>query len=415
MSEEKAGDKAASLPAAERNKERRGEASKDLSTAADHHRARTDSSSTYIHSSGYVSSSDNQNMRIGSNSDKQAAMTENGLLSADEGLGNDERASRSASKYRNDSRHPNRDGSDVRPAGNMSDHDQLNNSNSRHSGGLHTQNQQQQHQKRGTPSTEGDRKGCVHDNDKDNESSQQQSHRSANNISSRSRQNSLEELQQQQRGTAHSSYSERERKERSRRTSEAVTDRRPDRLMKGEGRHYSPSSHHHQQQHEERNVYSNVSAANVGSNHKSTRSVSPNKPRIGEQTVASGAAAVELTNDTRRQQHHLDPNTAATAASVARTTARNCGGNSNSSSSRRRLESMLRNDSLSSDPSDCTRPPPPRPHKHKVNKRLRQFSLSSSEDDLPTTSECTSCEEQEIESESISERGIGNERTRLID
>lgn len=77
---------------------------------------------------------------------------------------------------------------------------------------------------------------------------------------------------------------------------------------------------------------------------------------------------------------------------------------------RRRLESMLpRNDSLSSDPSDCTRPPPPRPHKHKVKKRLRQLSLSSSEDDenVSTTSECTSCgEEQEVESESISERGL---------
>lgn len=90
-----------------------------------------------------------------------------------------------------------------------------------------------------------------------------------------------------------------------------------------------------------------------------------------------------------RQSQHLDPSSA--VAKTART--------------RRKLESMLRNDSLSSDPSDCVRPPPPKPHKHKKGKKQRQASLSSSDDEIQTTPECTSCDEQEIESESVSEKG----------
>lgn len=94
-----------------------------------------------------------------------------------------------------------------------------------------------------------------------------------------------------------------------------------------------------------------------------------------------------LSDQTNRQ--HLDPSSAAQKS--ART--------------RRKLESMLRNDSLSSDPSDCVRPPPPKPHKHKKGKKQRQASLSSSDDEIQTTPECTSCDEGEIESESVSEKG----------
>jgi hypothetical protein len=90
----------------------------------------------------------------------------------------------------------------------------------------------------------------------------------------------------------------------------------------------------------------------------------------------------------RSQRQHLDPNS---AGSKTR--------------SRRKLETMIRNDSLSSDPSDCVRPPPPKPHKHRKGKKQRQASLSSSDDEIQTTPECTSCEEQEIESESVSEKG----------
>ncbi|KAM9723424.1 regulating synaptic membrane exocytosis protein 2 isoform 3-T3 [Menidia menidia] len=89
----------------------------------------------------------------------------------------------------------------------------------------------------------------------------------------------------------------------------------------------------------------------------------------------------------RRQQHHLDPNSA-----VRKT-------------KREKMESMLRNDSLSSDQSESVRPPPPKPHKTKKGGKMRQVSLSSSEEELATTPEYTSCEDVEIESESVSEKG----------
>uniref|UniRef100_A0A8C2IMV1 Regulating synaptic membrane exocytosis 2 n=1 Tax=Cyprinus carpio TaxID=7962 RepID=A0A8C2IMV1_CYPCA len=67
---------------------------------------------------------------------------------------------------------------------------------------------------------------------------------------------------------------------------------------------------------------------------------------------------------------------------------------------------MLRNDSLSSDQSESVRPPPPRPHRSKRLGKLRTMgSFSSSEEELATTPEYTSCEDVELESESISEKG----------
>ncbi|XP_042077827.1 regulating synaptic membrane exocytosis protein 2 isoform X25 [Haplochromis burtoni] len=89
----------------------------------------------------------------------------------------------------------------------------------------------------------------------------------------------------------------------------------------------------------------------------------------------------------RRPQHHLDPSSA-----VRKT-------------KREKMESMLRNDSLSSDQSESVRPPPPKPHKTKKGGKMRQVSLSSSEEELATTPEYTSCEDVEIESESVSEKG----------
>ncbi len=38
----------------------------------------------------------------------------------------------------------------------------------------------------------------------------------------------------------------------------------------------------------------------------------------------------------------------------------------------------------------------------------RQASLSSSDEEIQTTPECTSCDEPEIESESVSEKGVYN-------
>ncbi|XP_039592768.1 regulating synaptic membrane exocytosis protein 2 isoform X42 [Polypterus senegalus] len=89
----------------------------------------------------------------------------------------------------------------------------------------------------------------------------------------------------------------------------------------------------------------------------------------------------------RKQQHHLDPSSA-----VRKT-------------KREKMETMLRNDSLSSDQSESIRPPPPKPHKTKKGGKMRQVSLSSSEEELATTPEYTSCDDVEIESESVSEKG----------
>ncbi|XP_019632751.1 PREDICTED: regulating synaptic membrane exocytosis protein 1-like isoform X10 [Branchiostoma belcheri] len=75
----------------------------------------------------------------------------------------------------------------------------------------------------------------------------------------------------------------------------------------------------------------------------------------------------------------------------------------------KRDETMLRNDSLSSDQSEhVSRPPPPKPHKHRKNKRdrARQQSLSSSEEEIRSTPECTSCDDVELESESVSEKAL---------
>ncbi|XP_053530974.1 regulating synaptic membrane exocytosis protein 2 isoform X7 [Ictalurus punctatus] len=72
---------------------------------------------------------------------------------------------------------------------------------------------------------------------------------------------------------------------------------------------------------------------------------------------------------------------------------------------RDKTENLLRNDSLSSDQSESVRPPPPRPHKSKRGGKARRASLSSSDEELPTTPEYTSCEDVEIESESVSEKG----------
>ncbi|KAM9727633.1 regulating synaptic membrane exocytosis protein 1 isoform 3-T3 [Menidia menidia] len=73
---------------------------------------------------------------------------------------------------------------------------------------------------------------------------------------------------------------------------------------------------------------------------------------------------------------------------------------------RDKAESMLRNDSLSSDQSESLRPPPPRPYKSKRGPGAggkRQTSVSSSEEEGGTTPEYSSCEDAEIES--VSERG----------
>ena len=71
---------------------------------------------------------------------------------------------------------------------------------------------------------------------------------------------------------------------------------------------------------------------------------------------------------------------------------------------------LLHADSLSSDPSDCVRPPPPKPHKQRKVKNTEsnkphapEKSESSSEDEMRSTTSCG----DDLESESIiSEKGM---------
>uniref|UniRef100_A0A8C2G5R0 Regulating synaptic membrane exocytosis 1a n=1 Tax=Cyprinus carpio TaxID=7962 RepID=A0A8C2G5R0_CYPCA len=92
--------------------------------------------------------------------------------------------------------------------------------------------------------------------------------------------------------------------------------------------------------------------------------------------------------DRKLQPSHLDPSSAALLRK----------------SKRQKAESMLRNDSLSSDQSESLRPPPPRPYKSKRGGNKRQMSVSSSEEEAGSTPEYTSCEDVEIES--VSERAL---------
>lgn len=67
-------------------------------------------------------------------------------------------------------------------------------------------------------------------------------------------------------------------------------------------------------------------------------------------------------------------------------------------------ESFRKDSSLSSDQSECLRPPPPRTYRPKRGLNKRQMSISSSEEEGGSTPEYTSCEDVEIES--ISEKGM---------
>ncbi|XP_059365995.1 regulating synaptic membrane exocytosis protein 2-like isoform X2 [Carassius carassius] len=115
---------------------------------------------------------------------------------------------------------------------------------------------------------------------------------------------------------------------------------------------------------------------------------SPPTPRCSPVLGDSRRGLAEPTRKPILQQHHLDPSSAMHR------------------NKRDKMDSMLRNDSLSSDQSESVRPPPPRPHRSKRLGKLRTMgSFSSSEEELATTPEYTSCEDVELESESISEKG----------
>ncbi|XP_058163010.1 regulating synaptic membrane exocytosis protein 1 isoform X39 [Dasypus novemcinctus] len=113
---------------------------------------------------------------------------------------------------------------------------------------------------------------------------------------------------------------------------------------------------------------------------------SPQAPRHGP---VPAEAPEPKAQEPLRKQSRLDPS----AAVLIR------------KAKREKMETMLRNDSLSSDQSESVRPSPPKPHRSKRGGKKRQMSVSSSEEEGVSTPEYTSCEDVELESESVSEKG----------
>ncbi|XP_037698265.1 regulating synaptic membrane exocytosis protein 1 isoform X22 [Choloepus didactylus] len=113
---------------------------------------------------------------------------------------------------------------------------------------------------------------------------------------------------------------------------------------------------------------------------------SPPAPRHGP--VAAEASELKA-QEPLRKQSRLDPSSAVLIRKAKR----------------EKVETMLRNDSLSSDQSESVRPSPPKPHRSKRGNKKRQMSVSSSEEEGVSTPEYTSCEDVELESESVSEKG----------
>ncbi|ELK00158.1 Regulating synaptic membrane exocytosis protein 2 [Pteropus alecto] len=124
----------------------------------------------------------------------------------------------------------------------------------------------------------------------------------------------------------------------------------------------------------------------------------PVKPPLEEQQMrmharVHGPAPAEApepkAQEPLRKQSRLDPSSAVLLRKAKR----------------EKVETMLRNDSLSSDQSESVRPSPPKPHRSKRGGKKRQMSVSSSEEEGVSTPEYTSCEDVELESESVSEKG----------
>ncbi|XP_042543012.1 regulating synaptic membrane exocytosis protein 1 isoform X2 [Dipodomys spectabilis] len=116
------------------------------------------------------------------------------------------------------------------------------------------------------------------------------------------------------------------------------------------------------------------------------RTAEPRAPRLGP---GPADAPEPPAPEPLRKQSRLDPGSAVLIRKAKR----------------EKVETMLRNDSLSSDQSESVRPSPPKPHRSRRGGKKRQMSVSSSEEEGVSTPEYTSCEDVELESESVSEKG----------
>ncbi|XP_028819356.1 regulating synaptic membrane exocytosis protein 2 isoform X37 [Denticeps clupeoides] len=102
--------------------------------------------------------------------------------------------------------------------------------------------------------------------------------------------------------------------------------------------------------------------------------------------------------DGLRKQHHLDPSSAMRRGKPDE------------------VDGMLRNDSLSSDQSETVRPPGNQSHRSRRTGKMRQTgSFSSSEEELATTPEYTSCEDVDLESHSVRGKRKTNARPIFLD
>ncbi|XP_069868219.1 regulating synaptic membrane exocytosis protein 1 isoform X12 [Dipodomys merriami] len=116
------------------------------------------------------------------------------------------------------------------------------------------------------------------------------------------------------------------------------------------------------------------------------RTAEPRAPRLGPGPADTPEPPAP---EPLRKQSRLDPGSAVLIRKAKR----------------EKVETMLRNDSLSSDQSESVRPSPPKPHRSRRGGKKRQMSVSSSEEEGVSTPEYTSCEDVELESESVSEKG----------
>ncbi|XP_022243249.1 regulating synaptic membrane exocytosis protein 2-like isoform X2 [Limulus polyphemus] len=195
------------------------------------------------------------------------------------------------------------------------------------------------------------------------------------------------------------SYDER-RPSRERRSFE---ERRPSRENVNQNYEREPQERLRDHEHRSRRDTSGVRHVHPDDKRDSSyRQKLPNSSEREHYVVKPVVSSIDLESRARPEyiirRNHLDPSSASVVTIDSR-------GRSNNNNNRRKIESVVRNDSLSSDQSECVRPPPPKPHKHKRGKKQRQRSLSSSDDEIRSTPEYSSCEEQDIESESVSEKG----------
>ncbi|XP_048727866.2 regulating synaptic membrane exocytosis protein 2-like isoform X3 [Ostrea edulis] len=169
---------------------------------------------------------------------------------------------------------------------------------------------------------------------------------------------------------------------------------RPERTPSSSSSRRSPTTSEREKGKEGLELYHGESPSPRSPSVSSRHKIRNASPTLKDESGRSNDGSYSYSNSV---SSHLDPSTAG----------KNLNKNNNNNN-RKKMEN-LRADSLSSDPSDCARPPPPKPHKHrKGNKKQRQHSLSSSDDEIRSTPENSSYEGEEESESIVSEKG-GNE------